>query len=164
MVKALKISWVKRLLSPNKLNCKPKRKISMSDMNDISKFTCKLGTDQIPGNKSKFYKQILEFSFDIFSVELSSTGEILNEKLLFNKLILFHRKPIGENFTLRRKTGISCIGQLVKENSFKTLQELEQEYNCSLSQLQLNSLLSAIPPSWRKMLKNNTSPIIYPPN
>ena len=83
MVKALKISWVKRLLSSNKLNCKPRWKILaliMSDMNDISKFTYKLSTGQIPGNMSKFYKQILEFWFDFYSVEPSSTGEILNEK------------------------------------------------------------------------------------
>ena len=165
MVKALKIGWVKRLLCPNHGNCIPKWKIltlKMSGMTDISKFTCKLSLNQIPRNIPKFHKQILECWFDFFSGEPSSKGEILNEKLVLNRFISIQGQPISENFALIRSTGITNVGQLVTENAFKTLAELEQEYHCRLSQLQLNSLVSAIPSAWKKTLKHDTTPATNP--
>ena len=75
--------------------------------------------------------------------------EILNEKLCLNKFILIQGPPIRDNYNLIKKTGITNLGQLVNKNTFKTIRQLEAEHSCSLSQLQLNSLLSAIPSSWK---------------
>ena len=134
----------------------------MSSINDISQLTYKLGTDLIPKNIPKFHKQMLEFWFEFFSVEPSTMQEILNEKLCLNKFILIQGRPIGENYNLVKKTGITNLGQLVNKNTFKTIRQLEAEYSCSLSQFQLNSLLSAIPSSWKKNLKDRTDFITGP--
>ena len=102
MVKALKISWVKRILSPNNLKWKPKWKmltLCMSNMNDTSPFTYKMGPDTVPKNIPKFHQQMLKYWFEFFSVEPSSIPEILNEKLCFNKFILIQGQPIKENLT-----------------------------------------------------------------
>ena len=159
MVKALKISWIKGLFSPNNLKWKPKWKtltLYMSSINDISQLTYKLGTDLIKKNIPKFHKQMLECWFEFFSVEPSTMQVILNEKLCLNKFILIQGRPIRENYNLIKKTGITNLGQLVNKNTFKTIRQLEAEYSCSLSQFQLNSLLSAIPSSWKKVLKDKT--------
>ena len=140
MVKALKISWIKRLFSPNNLKWKPKWKtltLYMSSINDISQLTYKLGTDLIPKNIPKIHKQMLECWFEVFSVEPSTMQEILNEKLCLNKFILIQGRPIRENYNLIKKTGITNLGQLVNKNTFKRIRQLEAEYSCSLSQFQL---------------------------
>ena len=54
------------------------------------------------------------------------------------------------------------LNQLVVENSFKTKVQLELEYNCSLSQLELKFLLSAIPSSRKKIIKERSDFITGP--
>ena len=124
MVKALKISWVKRLLSSDNEVLKPIWKIlalNMTGMGNISKLTHKLNSGLIPENIPKFYKQLLESWFDFFSVEPTSAEEILNENLLFNRFILIQGQPISENFNLIKKSGINKISHLIEGNTFKTL-------------------------------------------
>ena len=116
MVKALKISWIKRLFSPNNLKWKPKWKtltLYMSSINGISQLTYKLGTDLIPKNILKFHKQMLECWFEFFSVEPSTMQEILNEKLCLNKFILIQGQPIRENYNLIKRLELQIWASLL---------------------------------------------------
>ena len=52
---------------------------------------------------------------------------------------------------------ISQVGQLVKYSNFKSIQEIEIEFNCDLKDLRYHSVLSAIPMAWKTKIKSNTT-------
>ena len=115
-----------------------------------------MGSESIPKDISKFHKQMLEYWFDFFQVEPTSAEEILNDKILYNKFLLIQGKPKNEKNNLIKKTKITNLNQHVVENSFETKLQLELEYNCSPSRLELSSLLSAVPSSWKKIIKERS--------
>ena len=53
------------------------------------------------------------------------------------------------------KTKITRINDLLISSRFKTKEELEAKYNCNLSILHYNSLISSIPTEWKRKLKGD---------
>ena len=85
-------------------------------------------------------------------------NETLNEKLHYNKFITIGGKSLSKKTIFLQDTQISKIRDLVTNNRsnyrFKTIGELEVELKKSISCLQYNALLSAIPIDWKtKLLK-----------
>ena len=81
----------------------------------------------------------------------------MNEKLVYNKFILIGGKTVSPNHVFIIKTNISQVGQLVKHGNFKSIQEIEIEFNCDLEDLRYVSVLSAILMVWTTNIKNNTT-------
>ena len=110
-----------------------------------------------PSSLSKCDSQIIESWYKFYVVSLNGIQEILNEKLVYNKYILIGEKTINPSRILIKKTNISQVGQLVKQGNFKSIQEIEIEFNCDLEDLRYHSVLSAIPIAWKIQIKDITS-------
>ena len=115
----------------------------------------KLDRNLINQDISLFYKQMLESWFTFFSVQPKTIQEILSEKIVYNKYILIGGKLIDHNFSILVKTKITRINDLLISWRFKTKEDLEAKYDCNLSILQYNSLISSIPTEWKRKLKGD---------
>ena len=101
---------------------------------------------------------MLESWYTFFSISPTTINEILNEKLHYNKFITIGGKSLSKKSIFLQDTQISKIRDLATNNRsnyrFKTIGELEVELKKSISCLQYNALLSAIPTDWKtKLLK-----------
>ena len=79
----------------------------------------------------------------------------MSEKVAYNKYILIGGKVIDYNFSILVKTIITRINDLLISSRFKTKEELEAKYNCNVSILHYNSLISSIPTEWKRKLKGD---------
>ena len=85
-----------------------------------------------------------------------TANDILNEKLLLNKNILIGNKTV--QLDLGQHIIIKDI--LDSNYNFRTLTELRAK-GAKLTQLQYNSLVSAIPKTWITKLKSFTGEYVY---
>ena len=77
---------------------------------------------------------------------------------MYNKYITIGGKVIEATFSVIKTAGIPKISQLIHNQTFLTRHNFEQRYNCSLSDLHYNSLISAIPSNWKLKLKMENGP------
>ena len=148
MIKACKLTWIKRLLTKEnnfthfaKLNC---------NIQDFSKYFSHMSRTFIDPNPSIFYSQILDYWDELRETNLSkmNVNDILNEKLCYNKNILFDNKP----FTSTKLTSerLKIIFDLLKPDlSFKRPSKLH-----TLTIMEYNQLISAIPREWKSIIKS----------
>ena len=162
LVTSLKAMWVKRLLlNENSEKLKAKWK-------DLSISSCKIEDKQLLLHKLSpifknqdiplFYQQMLDSWFNFFSVKPETLQEILSEKIAHNKFILIGGSVIKSNQSILEKTGITRISDMCISSRLKSKEELEEEYDCKLSTIHYNSLISAIPTDWKKKLKKGRCP------
>ena len=128
----------------------------IGNVNDSSLLLHKLNSAEMQ-TASLFYTQVLKSWYSFFSVMPNRLEEILTEKITQNKFITIGGRPITNNFGLLRVTGITLLSELVKNAHFKSRHELETEYNCIISDLDYNSIIAAIPNTWKKAIRNLTS-------
>ena len=87
------------------------------------------------------------------SILLYTPNEILNEFVLYNKDIKIRNKPIVKKFM--NIPNLKIIDK-VENNGFKTLIQFKRSMNSSITQMKYNSVISAIPPKWKKIIKGLT--------
>ena len=93
MQKAIKLSWIKRLNTMSS-NCaaladaQTNLPIPITDV-----FQCKLRAEFIPC-KNSFYQQLLEYWFDLYSIQPETFKDIFVEPLWFNVNIIVGGSPI----------------------------------------------------------------------
>ena len=151
-IKAQKVAWVKRLLD-NK-SCKW-NVLSEALMGFPRKdLECKNTIESHRQITNKFYSQMLEFWYQLHSVP--PTQESIEKEILWNnKFIIIDNKPINLRYTQWQKHAIRTLGDIVDINGNLLTREIIQEkYNVTIKQMEYNSLIDAIPATWRAMLKN----------
>ena len=97
---------------------------------------------------SLFYKQILKYCYEFYSIE-PSTKYIGNECLWNNRLITINNKPVYCDYTDWREYGIDCISDLYHNGTLLAMNELSNKYQFTVRQLQYMSLIDAIPSTWK---------------
>jgi hypothetical protein len=149
MIQSLKLTWIKRLLQSNTNYARIAKTLSRID--DFENFFAhNLSNDLLPNQPSDFYRQLIAI-WQNFKTVTKTVNEILNEKITQNKHILVDNKPIK---SLNNKVAI--IKDLLKEdNTFKTHEQLSRDI--TLSTLQYNSLISAIPRDWIKEIRKSSA-------
>jgi hypothetical protein len=148
MIKALKLSWIKRLLQTNSnYNAVARTVANIDDFefffshNNDSKF--------LKVKPTAFYEQIIEYWHELKGNK-RTPNQVLNEKVKYNKDITIDGKPI-QHLALGDK--IQYIKDVLnKDYGFKSLSIMRSE-GAALSQLEYNSLTSAIPREWIQILK-----------
>jgi hypothetical protein len=91
--------------------------------------------------------------YELFSVEPTSNTEVRSEQLWQNKFILIGDKPAF--LKQWQNKGIWKINDLIKaDGKFKTIYELNDEFNTRLNVMHFNSLKSAIPLNWKQMISH----------
>lgn len=151
-VKALKITWVKRLTLHAFANWKlfPKFIYDTDDLEFF--FCCKQQYDQnvkIP----KFYKTIHNEWFKLHSVEPTSGKLIKNEVLWNNKFITVNKKPMlpGEWY----RSGIVYVHDLLDQNGcFLNYTQIKEKYGVKCSFLDILQVRYSLPSKWRQILKD----------
>ena len=155
--KALKIAWIKRILTENGKGLSPflYRNLPMKtsdvwnfnlNVADASTFCCKL--------QNKFFRDVIQFWFEYTFKGLDETDSNENQYVLGNSLVRIGDKPIYlgniasiDNFTI--KTLLDVNG------SKKTHLEYTQTYNEKINIVTYYGILAAIPRQW-KMTRERT--------
>ena len=158
MVKAIKLMWVKRLLTKdNNFTHIAKRNCKIPDFHQY--FSHNMSQIYLESQPSRFYSQILDYWDEVKEIDLAkmSTNEILNEKLCNNKYILSDNKPFTNSKL--STNNINKIKDILKPDfSLKQPRELN-----TLTTIEYNQLISAIPKAWKAKLKSEKNKITFKP-
>ena len=115
------------------------------------------------GHLPEFYKQIIHHWQEIVSTTPHSKTEILSQTIWNNKFITIDKKMVY--LPHWHRAGIKQISDLFdeRENCFLPFLSLRNKYMLNCNFLQYYSLLSAIPQSWKKLLRVNSGDSTTPP-
>ena len=106
---------------------------------------------------SEFYQQVLSAWKELFNTNAIDRKEILNEYILYNEKIKIANKVIDEKYINNDKMlNLKILDILDVNLNFKTIIELNTEMNITISQMKYNSIRSAIPINWKKIIKDIT--------
>ena len=151
-VKACKVMWVKRICCNDRLSHFAKifgLPLSFENMLELT-FEVKY----LENYKSLFYKQVLEYWFELKKISLPVKSDVIRSQVLsYNANILIDSKPIFNKVIYNNVKYVQDI--LDKDGNFRDLVNLNEAYGCNISVMQYNSIKAAIPRHWRKELKNS---------
>ena len=105
--------------------------------------------------KCSFYQQLLEYWFQLYSVEPENVRDIFEEPLWLNTNIVVGGYPIfyrkwWENDIKYICDICSVDGTIMRKT------ELESTFSIVVDQMEYNSVVSTIPNRWRKLIKNQS--------
>ena len=159
--KALKLLWVKRLLTVNiKVGWRQLVDQEFCNLTDFI-FKCNLNRKHVPQVKLKldpFWSEVFMYWCDynfISSSELQLEARLLKQVIWFNSVILQ-----GQNILCWKKfysKGILTIEDLVKKErhesvKFLTLEQVNTLYNVEMNFLEYEILIRCIPDSWKRSI------------
>jgi hypothetical protein len=152
-VKSLKISWLNRILSPNKGNWKKIIEYFYKSHDLEFIFSCKL--PKPPNGLPLFYNDMHSHWLKIHNVEPFSNKHILNEIIWNNKFITINRMPyLWENW---KRAGIMYIRDIVKDNNdFLSHNEIQQKYDLQCNFLSVLQVRQSIPLIWRNEITSTS--------
>jgi hypothetical protein len=154
-VKAIKMSWIKRLLTIENNYTNVAKAITRID-NFQYFFSHNNDSAFLSAPPPTFYKQMIDIWSNLVN-QSKSANEILNEKIKHNKNMLIDNKPV--NIKAINDSNITILKDLFNDNySLKTFEDLRQQ-GVSLNQLEYNSLVSCIPSTWMKEVKSFTGSV-----
>ena len=154
-----KSSWIKRIFSNS---TKSKVMTTITYMTNLNKdqLIKKLPNTVIKECKCTFYKQVMQSWLHLYNTKAITTEAIINEFIFQNKYITINKKPIPLNkFGNNVSQNIKLINIINNEGTIMSLQELKNIHNFNINQLSYNSLFTAIPKSWKNLLRNSAQHI-----
>jgi hypothetical protein len=151
MIKTQKSMWIKRLLCSSDIKWK---RVALKLINMKQEHLLyKLDKSFIPKQHSAFYEQILNYWFEFYSTE-PTVKNIFDQCMWNNKYVLISNKPINIAFNSWEKAGIKYIRNICDSaGNYLSQQQLNSKYNIVITVMQYNSLLHAIPRSWKEKIK-----------
>ena len=158
MVKAIKCTWVQRILKRDKSrNSLLNQLISYRNLDIQDIVTNKLDTRYIQ-IKSPFYLQMLQHWYTLFSRQPGNLIGIFSASLWNNCHICIDGKPVY--YKSWSEKGIKLYGNIIGKNgNLLTKEEMENRYSFKIKQMDYNSLIHAIPSEW-KIKSKGTQPVI----
>ena len=149
-VKACKVSWIKRFCQNSKCAVFAKEIGLPLPLNEM--LFVKYDMKYMPDYVSPFYKQILEYWFELYAVEPTSIKEVRSELLFLNRYITVDNQPIFDKQMYN--AGLKYINDIVdNEGNFESLNYVNTRFNIHLDIMRYNSIKDAIPRSWRNMIR-----------
>ena len=152
-----KISWIKRLLQPND----SKWKTLMLYMLNLEQqnFNKNPGVRASNNAKTKYHKQILHAWYTFIDYIPTTIYEILNQYIANNQNIKIQGNLItNQNFKIELDNW-KIYDLIDEEGKFLSNVLLNQKLKSNLKPLQLSSIKSAIPKTWKEKLKTIHEPI-----
>ena len=151
---AAKIGWIRRLNS----NTNDKWKSIMLIRMGIKSIQLNKKLDcSVTKHNTKFYTQVLSAWLDIYNQAITTLDDILNEYILYNQLIKIEKNMLNEKYLDIQNTNLQIFDLLDTNGKFLTLTQLKQTTNSDLTQMKYNSLISAIPKTWKHIIKDKFS-------
>ena len=148
---ACKAMWVKRLLLNNKCAVLAESfglPLQFKEM-------CKLNVDMkfLDTYHSTFYRQVLDSWYSLQDIPCKKGSDVMKQFLWFNKNIVVDCKPIF--IEAMYKKSIKYINDLLsEEGQFLQLNTLNDTFGTNLTVMQYNSIKSAIPKEWKRLLRS----------
>ena len=110
---------------------------------------------------SSFYAQLLEYWYTLYSREPSHSVGIVSCSLWNNKHICIDKKPVWYKYWSEH--GINVFNHILGEGgNILSKEQLENKYDITISQMNYNSLVHAIPASWKILAKNTCRYSVLP--
>ena len=146
---AVKLTWFRRLINED---CYLNKVVSYISGTDLKLYICgKVHIDLIH-KFPKFYKQIFEFWNVIHNVQPKSATDVVKEVIWHNKLTLIENNPVFYSEWFHK--GIVHIGNIIDgDGKLLTMNTLNRIYGIEIDQMKYNSIISAIPKEWKRLLK-----------
>jgi hypothetical protein len=158
-IKAQKVMWVKRFLSPENASWKAIIHLGLENLLGADTFKCSLSCAEKPIDLPDFYWDMILSWCEMKSIteSIDTPFDIRRQCLWLNENITINKNQI--NWDSWKDKGINIIHDIVnKAGYFLTTQEIEQKYNFKCDFLKYNNLKDAIPSPWRSLLKTMQIP------
>ena len=151
LVKAQKVSWVKRMLENCNAAWMQLLYTVLPSINIKHLLKCLIDPNDLSNDIPNFYRQILYAWYQLS--ELPASGlDIRRQIIWYNKYIKIDEKCIFYKQFYNK--GIYCINDILNENgALLTHQQCSSKYDLHIDTLKYLGIISAIPKPWRKLLK-----------
>ena len=151
-VKALHIKWIAKLVDTS-YTAAWKSYLATKVKDDITQIMyCNVNKNDYKSTGNDFYDKLLETWGEIHFHEPSSTKEICAEYLWNNSNIRVQNYPI--NYRMWKEKNIMYVKDLLDNNGcIADKSYLENKYNLKCKPLEYESLISALPKQWKKLLQ-----------
>jgi exonuclease III len=153
-VKAQKVIWIKRFLSPETASWKALLTLSLNEFMGENTFKCFMDCKTQPKNFPDFYWEMMKIWCDIKNIteSIDNPMDIRRQCLWFNENISINKEQL--NWKVWREKGINIIHDILNnKGDFLSVQEIEQKYNYKCDVMTYNRLKNTIPQEWRRLLK-----------
>ena len=153
MVKSHKIMWVKRILSQKSSRWKALA-AKLAVVNNFE-LCCKYSTKYLHKSPTLFYKQILDFWYEFYSIE-PNNKYVCKEIIWNNIFIQVNGRPISTHYGELLSCGIRTMED-IGDQSGKTLlkHQLDAKYGVNINIMFYNSIIHAIPSKWKKIMTDS---------
>ena len=155
VIAGLKIAWVKRLLTADKKGSwKCFFDLSMKELGGDLFWTCNLHcNDKIKQVKNAFMREILVSWSNLAFSENPPERYIHNQVIWNNSCIRINGEVIFKRTWINK--GVLKMHHLLNEQgTFLTHSEFKNKYEIKCNFLEFFSIISAIPPQWKRVLRN----------
>ena len=158
--KSLYLNWLNRLFDGN---FHPWKQIPLYYLNNISKKFGMFPSNLLVANSMlsdipMFYQDIINFWKDISYCPPTNVSMIINQSVCFNTFIRIDNKPITPSFF--NIDGPIYVSDLLTDNGFFIPWEQASTKFGLTNYLKWFQIISAIPPDWKKALKNSAPNLI----
>ena len=151
-----KVKWIQKLL---KLKYNEKWEHLFLQLFTIGKSNLNKKLPDNFRNKclTNFHKQVFDCWNTFYCKEANTVDEIFNEYVFNNKFIISDDKPLQLHQFKITDTNLKdlVLQEIVQDNGhFYSLNQINDKYNTKLDELRYNRILSAIPNTWKTIIKH----------
>jgi hypothetical protein len=152
-LKSIKLGWIKKLYDKD-LKAPWKANIEQhfnSPIIEIIKSNMKF--DDFPKFNDKFYNDMWQTWSELHYKQPENISEVCNQRICNNSSIRVNCKPIFKKEWNDKH--LKFIRDIITDNgTFLSEKNINSKYNLNIQTLEYNSLKSAIPSKWKKILKD----------
>jgi hypothetical protein len=157
-LKSIKLGWIKKLYddelkAPWKANIEQHFNVSIKEIIKSNM----IYTDY-PKFQDKFYNDMWHTWSEIHYKHPESINEICNQRICNNSLIRVGCRPISKK-EWNDNDLVFIKDIMTDKGTFLSERNINNKFNLRIQTLEYNSLKSAIPPKWKKIMKGNHTEI-----
>ena len=106
--------------------------------------------------RTKFHKQLLECWLKLYDQEPKDIKYLYTQYITHNRYIKINNKEINNSITRCSDSHTLIIKDFIDtEQNIKPYHEFKRTYNTKMNILEYNSIISAIPKSWKQKIRTN---------
>jgi hypothetical protein len=155
-LKSVKIKWL-HAICDTETKCAWKKYVGTYFKDEINQilFHNKSGKDY-PDIKDEFYNEIFRIWAEVHYKIPSNGEEVCRQLICNNSLIRIEGKPITQNLWKHKE--INFLQNIVNKNGvIDSKENIERKYHVLIDHMLYNSIISAIPQEWKRLMKADTN-------
>jgi hypothetical protein len=159
-IKAQKVMWVKRFLSPEKASWKALLTLCLENLLGTDTFKCLLDCKNKPPSCPDFYWQMIKDWNEVKSIteSIDTPIDVRRQCIWLNENIKIKNEPFI--WKTWREKGINTIHDILDSGgNFISPLEFEHKFNLKCEIMNFNALKDSIPKEWRRLVKKMRIPI-----